>query len=191
MDASPPAEGPRQPIAGVFRRRGLLVAAASGIVTMTSRRSLAAGCGMSNAMSLNPSMISGATCFGYGPGHWRHTVAWPSPFVAVPELHKPATLWKDVFGTAGVARVNNPNGSFLTALNQGLVAVGSTTAAVRELPAQCVAAVLKAAQFGVSGFGYDVRGVVSFIEQNWTYQPQHPKDPADLTALLNILNSRS
>src|SRR5690242_15526008 len=190
--ASLPTDAGKRPTAGVFRRRGLLVAAAGGIVTMTSRRSLAHGCGVSNAMSVNPSMVTGATCMGYGPGYWKNNPsAWPPPFVAVGGPFRNATLWKDIFGTIGIARVDNPSGTFLLALNQGLTAIGSTSAAVNQLPAQCVASVLNAAQFGASGFGFDVRGIVSFIEQNWRYQPQHPTDPADLNTILTMLNSRS
>src|SRR5690348_12230598 len=98
-------DGPNTaPTAGLYRRRGLLVCAGTGIITLTSRSAFASRCGVSGAGSMNPS-LGEDRCTGHTPAWWAaHTAVWPPGFfavagtAAVPPNAGPATKWSDVFG---------------------------------------------------------------------------------------------
>jgi hypothetical protein len=195
-DASTATDALRAPEVGLYRRRGLLVSAAGGIVTLTSRKALAARCSVSAAGSMNPSHYD-ETCSGYSAGWWKsHTSAWPRGFVAGKSDddrdrgsdHGPkATCWSDVFG--GATRVDKPEKTLLDALDRKLTPIGASGGG-KDLPAQCVAALLNAAQFGPEAFGYDVAGIISLIQRNWGFVSVDRNAPKDLASMLRLLNNR-
>jgi hypothetical protein len=153
-------------------RRTLLVGGALGlgISTLPFRPALANTCTVSGSQSVSPSRQT-VTCLGLSAGYYKnHPSNWPGGY-------QTTTLYKSVFGSG---RASPTSLSFIDALNgKGTVigGVGNSTTL-----GQAVAAVLNAANYGAAAFGYDVAGIVSYINANWS-------DP-NLTNNLNLLNNR-
>jgi hypothetical protein len=160
--AGPPSKGRRTLLVG-----GML---GVGISTLPFRPVLANTCTVSGAQSVNPSQPT-VTCQGRSHGYYKtQTSDWPGGY-------KRTTLYSSVFGSG---RASPSTLTFLDALNGSGTCLGAGN---HITMAQAVAAVLNAASYSATTFGYDVPGIVAYINDNWN-------DP-NLTSNLDLLNRRS
>jgi hypothetical protein len=172
MNEELPTRAAAPPQAPSKGRRSLIVGGALGlgISTLPFRPALANTCTVSGSQSVSPSHQTVA-CLGLTVGYYKnHPTKWPGGY-------QTTSLYKNVFGSGHASPTSL---SFIDALNGNGTVIGgvgnSTTLA------QAVTAVLNAANYGAAAFGYDVAGIVAYINANWN-------DP-NLTANLDLLNNR-